>query len=64
MRAEVFCSPRHARFLAFILIGSLFLTLVKLGLLIPVYTGLLAFGLVTRFSKRVGDERIRSVGSK
>ena len=64
MRAEVFCSPRHARFLAFILIGSLFLTLVKLGLLVPVYTGLLAFGLVTRFSEKVVDERIRSLRSK
>jgi predicted PurR-regulated permease PerM len=64
MRADIFCSPRHARFLAFILIASLFLTLVKLGLLVPVYTGLLAFGLVTRFSEKVVDERIRSLRSK
>ncbi len=64
MRADVSWCPRHARFLTFVVVATLFLSLVKLGLLIPVYTGLLAFSVVTRFSDTIVDERIRSMRSK
>jgi len=64
MRAGVSWCPRHARFVAFLAVAALFLSLVKLGLLVPVYTGLLAFGLVNHFSETIVDERIRSIRSK
>lgn len=64
MSAEVLLSVRNSRFLAFLFVGGLFLTMVKLSLLVPVYTGLLAFGLVTRFTEKIVDERIRSIRSK
>jgi predicted PurR-regulated permease PerM len=64
MSAEVWLSGRHSRFLAFLVVGGIFLSLVKLSLLVPIYTGLLAFGLVTRFTEKIVDERIRSIRSK
>ena len=38
MSAEVLLSVRNSRFLAFLFVGGLFLTMVKLSLLVPVYT--------------------------
>lgn len=56
--------PHHNRFLAFLLVGGVFLCLVKLGLLVLLYAGLLAFSLVERLSGTIVDEHIRSVRSK
>jgi predicted PurR-regulated permease PerM len=57
-------STQNTRFLSFIFVGVSFLMAVKLGLLVPIYAGLLAFCLVTRFSDKIVDERIRSIRSK
>jgi len=43
-------SPRHQRFIAFISVALLFLFAVYLGLLVPIFTGLLVYVLVMRFS--------------
>ncbi|HNN28335.1 MAG TPA: AI-2E family transporter [Agitococcus sp.] len=57
-------SSQNARFLSFVLVAIGFIVAVKLGLLVPIYAGLLAFCLVTRFSDKIVDERIRSIRSK
>lgn len=54
----------NARFAAFILVAVSFLMSVNFGLLVPVYAGLLAFCLVSRFTETIVDERIRSSRSK
>lgn len=60
----VLLSEHNARFAAFAVVALSFLVAVKLDLLVPVYAGLLAFCLVTRFSDKIVDERIRSIRSK
>lgn len=45
-------APRHARFTAFILMALLFLGLVELGLLVPIYAGLLAYSLILALAAR------------
>ena len=62
--SPVVISEHNARFVAFVVLALLFLVAVKLGLLVPIYAGLLAFCLVSRFSEKVVDERIRSMRSK
>lgn len=42
--------PRHQRFAAFIAVALLFLFAVHLGLLVPIFTGLLVYVLVMRLS--------------
>lgn len=64
MAPGIFTQARSARFLSFILVGSAFLIAVRMGLLVPLYTGLLAFALVLRFSGSIVDEKIRSARSK
>ncbi|PTQ89610.1 AI-2E family transporter [Agitococcus lubricus] len=64
LSSVIWSGARHQRFVAFIVVAFVFLLFVKLGLLVPVYTGLLAFGLVTHFSETIVDERIRSIRSK
>lgn len=44
---------RNARFVAFALLALLFLGAIKLGLLVPIYAGLLVFVLVTRLSDKL-----------
>ena len=56
--------PRHARFMAFAFFAMLFLTAVGMGLLIPLYAGLLAYAIVLRLSGSIVDEHIRSARSK
>lgn len=63
MKADLLL-PHHSRFLAFLFVGFIFLTMVKLGLLVPIYTALLAFAVVTRFTEKIVDERIRQIRSK
>ena len=38
-----FTQARNARFLAFIFVGGIFLLAVRMGLLVPMYSGLLAY---------------------
>ena len=57
-------TEHNMRFIAFVVLALVFLMSVKLGLLVPIYAGLLAFCLVSRFSEKVVDERIRSMRSK
>ena len=45
--------PQHARFLTFMICALLFLFAVKLGLLIPIYTGLLVYVLVVKLSAKI-----------
>jgi predicted PurR-regulated permease PerM len=46
-------APQHARFATYILVAALFLFAVNLGLLIPVYAGLLVYVLVVKLSARI-----------
>lgn len=57
-------TEHHLRFIAFVVVAMLFLVAVKFGLLVPIYAGLLAFCLVSRFTETIVDERIRSSRSK
>jgi predicted PurR-regulated permease PerM len=59
-----FAKDGSARFAAFLFVGSLFLMAVKMGLLVPLYSGLLAYALVLRASGTIVDEKIRSARSK
>ena len=45
--------PHHARFCVFVVAAALFLLAVKLGLLVPIYTGLLVYVLVKQLSTRI-----------
>ena len=45
--------PHHARFGVFVIAAALFLLAVKLGLLVPIYTGLLVYVLVKQLSTRI-----------
>jgi len=60
----VVVTEQNARFAAFFMVAISFLMAVKFGLLVPVYAGLLAFCLVSRFTETIVDERIRSSRSK
>ncbi|HEX5361814.1 MAG TPA: AI-2E family transporter [Fluviicoccus sp.] len=59
-----FTQARNARFLAFIFVGGIFLLAVRMGLLVPMYSGLLAYALVLRTSGTIVDEKIRTARSK
>jgi len=45
-------APRNARFAAFVLIALAFLGLVKLGMLVPLYAGLLSYSLILALAER------------
>lgn len=45
--------PRHTRFLAFIVMATLFLIAIDLGLLVPTYAGLLVHAMVMRLSRQL-----------
>lgn len=47
---DLFRDARQQRFAAFIVMALLFLAAVRLGLLVPIFTGLLVYVLVMRFS--------------
>jgi predicted PurR-regulated permease PerM len=53
MPVPSFLAPPHARFIAFGFAAVLFLLAVKLGLLIPIYSGLLVYVLVVKLSARI-----------
>lgn len=46
-------SPRHARFLSFLAVALLFLGAIKLGLFVPLLTGLVVYAAVLRLSRRL-----------
>lgn len=50
MFAGTALSSRHARFLAFLFTASLFLAAITLGLLVPIYSGLLVYAAVMHLS--------------
>lgn len=62
--SPIIITEHNARFIAFVIMALLFVVTVKFGLLVPIYAGLLAFCLVSRFSEKVVDKRIRSSRSK
>lgn len=64
MVTNIFSQSRNARFLAFAFVGGIFLLAVKMGLLVPLYSGLLAYALVLKTSGTIVDEKIRSARSK
>jgi predicted PurR-regulated permease PerM len=53
MLGDLMQHPRHTRFGAFVLMAILFLAVIDLGLLVPVYAGLLVHALVMRLSRRI-----------
>lgn len=59
-----FSTSRHARFSAFIATAGVFLLAIHLGLLVPLYAGLLAYAIVLRLSGTIVDEHSRSSRSK
>lgn len=50
---NVSMAPQHARFITYIVAAALFLFAVDLGLLIPIYTGLLVYVLVVKLSAKI-----------
>lgn len=64
MVTELLRREGNARFLSFLFAGAVFLLAVRMGLLVPLYSGLLAYALVLRTSGTIVDEKIRSARSK
>jgi predicted PurR-regulated permease PerM len=63
MSAPGALSPRHARFIAFIVVALLFLAGVRLGLMVPIFAGLLVYASIMHTSVRIaarGPGRVRS----
>ncbi|RZU37103.1 putative PurR-regulated permease PerM [Fluviicoccus keumensis] len=59
-----FNQARNARFITFLFVGGVFLLAVRMGLLVPMYSGLLAYAMVLKTSGTIVDEKIRSARSK
>lgn len=55
--------PRNARFIVFALSALLFLGALRLGLLVPIYAGLLVFVLVTKLSDKLLHIHTRSMAA-
>lgn len=46
-------SPRHARFLSFLFVALIFLAVIRLGLFVPMLTGLVVYAAVLRLAPRL-----------